>query len=54
VNGAAEVLINLSDASVHEIRGMRDADVNRAIEIVKAHMSACVAAWEEIHGTQAP
>lgn len=52
VKSGVEVLINLSDASVREIRGMRDPDVNEAIELVKVHMSACVATWEEIHGAE--
>lgn len=45
-----EVLINIPAVAIREVRGMKPADVRRAVAIVAERVDDCVAKWEEIHG----
>jgi hypothetical protein len=47
-DGQGEVIINLEDLSIREVRGMRARDVRRALELVAQNQEVLVAKWDEI------
>jgi len=47
--GGDAVVINLSPVSVKSIKGMKPADVARAVEIVEANRNKMLKIWRDTH-----
>lgn len=48
--GGAQVVVTLELVAVREVRGMKPADVVRAVRIVIANRAELLKVWRELHG----
>jgi hypothetical protein len=54
VKAGVEVVIDLGDGdnspSIRETKGMKAADVNKAVRLITRHQAYLLEKWSEIHG----
>jgi microcystin-dependent protein len=50
LNADAEVLINITEVTIHENRRMQAKDVKRALDVVRNNREYLISEWRRIHG----